>query len=88
MDADTLKELLFFIMTNKIKSTLRYGGEGLSFSLYGGDEPDSQSPSMDEIIAVRNDYITVLRKSPSARRTLHFIPLASILNIVTDSNRL
>jgi len=86
MNIESLRDLLLYIMTNRVKSSLQFGWYGgmSSFSLYGGDEPASQAQRMDEIVAVRNDYVIVKVKTLNAPPTLHVIPIANILQIQTD----
>jgi hypothetical protein len=90
MNIETLRDLLLFIMINRVESNLHfawYGGAS-SFNLYGSDKPGPQASRTDEIVAVRNDYVIVKVKgpnvSPDVSRRLHIIPISSILQI--DSN--
>jgi len=90
MNIDTLRDLLLFIMKNRVESRLHVPAHGgVSYYLYGGDKRGPQASRTEEIVAVRNDYLIVEVKVPnvnpdSSRRLQTIIPISSILQIDPD----
>ena len=90
MNIETLRDLLLFIMKNRVESNLHFAwfGGTSSYYLYGGDKRGPQAPRTDEIVAVQNDYVIIKVKGPNvnpdASKKLHIVPISSILHIDSD----
>lgn len=90
MNIETFRDLLFFIMKNRVESTLYSSNAGpdATFYLYVDDKRVPRFPRTDEIVAVKNDYVIIKIKGPgvipNAARKSFIIQISSILQIVSD----